>query len=95
MIPDRNGEAMTTDLDDLADRQVEAQMRILHVLRELNLVDIPSICPIIAALTASMLMRVLPKDRPEVAQELDRHIAHFGAHLPPVSSLITTREMKP
>jgi hypothetical protein len=77
-IAPRKDEVMTTgDPDDLADRQAEAQMRILHVLRELNLVDVPSIGPVVAALTASLLLRVPPKDRPQVARELDCHISAF------------------
>jgi hypothetical protein len=69
-------EAMTSD-DNLADRQAAAHIRILHVLRELRLVDVPSVCPVVAALAASMLFRVPPKDRPQVGRELDRQIVNF------------------
>jgi hypothetical protein len=63
--------------DDLAERQTQAHIRILHVLREFNLIRAPDIAPVIAALTASMLMRVPPEHRAQVAQHLDRNIAWF------------------
>jgi hypothetical protein len=66
-----------SDPDDLAARQEQAQIRILHVLREFNLVDVPSICPVVAALAASMMFRVSPEDRPQIREEFDRLVAHF------------------
>ena len=65
------------ETDDLRDRQYEAQMRILHLLRELNLIDVPSIGPVIAALTASWLTRAPVKDHPWLRQELARHVDQF------------------
>jgi predicted glycoside hydrolase/deacetylase ChbG (UPF0249 family) len=67
----------STDLGNLAERQYKAQMRMLHVLRELRLLDVPSIAPVVAALTASMLFRVPPEEREQVTLELARHIQSF------------------
>ena len=63
--------------DDLEARQQGAQVRILYLLRELNLIDAPSISPVIAALAASMMLRVPPEDRLQVGRQLDRQIAQF------------------
>jgi hypothetical protein len=63
--------------DDLADRQFEAHIRCLYVLRELNLVDAPSTSLVVAALTATMLLRVPPEHRRQVRRQLDRQVAHF------------------
>jgi len=52
-------------------------MRIIHILRELNLVDLPSICPVVAALAASMMSRVSPEDHPQIREEFDRLVAHL------------------
>ena len=65
------------DTDDLRDRQAEAHMRMLLVLRELNLVDVPSVSLVVAALTASMLCRIPPEHHRQVRLQLDRQIAHF------------------
>jgi hypothetical protein len=68
-------EAMSDD--DLADRQFEAHIRCLYVLRELNLVDAPSTSLVVAALTATMLLRVPPEHRRQVRRQLDSQVAHF------------------
>ena len=65
------------DTDDLRDRQAEAHMRMLLVLRELNLVEAPSVSYVVAGLTAHMLLGVQPEHRRQVRRQLDRQIARF------------------
>jgi hypothetical protein len=63
-----------TDDDDLAERQTQAHIQILHVLRDFNLVEVPDIAPVVAALTASMLMRVPWLERTRVEDDLRLYI---------------------
>jgi hypothetical protein len=43
--------------DDLDVRQYAAQMAMLHILRDHNLVEVPDLCFVVAAMTAAMLRR--------------------------------------